>query len=57
MDKQKELKVKNKIDKFKDNIDGLPYVDIKEYQEDFRDYLWDKFNIEVIFDADEIIID
>lgn len=56
MDKQKELKVKNKIDKFIDKTEGLPYLDIREYQEEFEDYLWNKYNIEIMFDADEITI-
>lgn len=45
-------KILNKIHMFYEDIDGLPYEDVLEYQEQFEQELFNEYGIEVDLDED-----
>lgn len=50
-------KILTKILMFYDDMEGLPYEDVREYQEQFEDELFDKYGIEVDLSDDIQFID
>ena len=54
---EKLNKVRFLIDDFKESMEGIPYTDIKEYQEEFKEYIWKEYNVVIDFGEGNVIID
>ncbi len=50
-----EFGLENRIQQFKDRVDGLPLDDVLYYQEEFRKEIKDKFGIEIEFENGDVL--
>lgn len=49
MEQEKMNKVRFLVEEFEESMEGLPWIDIKQYQEEFKDYIWKEFEVELEF--------
>lgn len=54
IDYNTEIKLENLIDRFKEDIDGLPLDDVLYYQEEFEQMVYDEYGIEIIFEDGDV---
>ena len=49
MEQQKINKVRFLIGEFEESMEGLPWIDIKQYQDEFKEYIWKEYEVEIEF--------